>query len=326
MTIPPRVSVVMPVRNGGAYLRLAVDSVLAQTCADFELLIIDDRSTDGAIEGLAALGDPRVRVLANQGAGLVAALNTGLAAARSPLIARLDADDIAMPERFARQVAHLDANPDVAVLGSSVILIDAAGIEGLTVAYPTSPANIRALPPHVHFMAHPTVMMRADVVRAVGGYRALFAAAEDADLWLRIGDRHDLANLAEPLVKYRAHAGQHSTIHRAMSRRNVALIAFLTHERRAGRVEAPYLRPTFAASSLAAAEHLVTLPPGARPLKLKMLLGLLEAANEDARLGAGVDAVLARMLREAVRGLDPNAVWRILQARRSIVRQRAGRR
>ena len=321
----PSISVVMPVHNGGSYLRHAVDSILGQTFPDFELIVVDDRSTDGAVEALGRIGDPRMRIVANAGAGLVAALNTGLVAARGALIARMDADDIALPERFARQFEYLGAHPEIAVLGTAVILIDGVGNEGQTVVYPTAPAAIRALPPHVHFMAHPTVMMRADIVRELGGYRALFAVAEDFDLWLRVGDRHDVANLAEPLLKYRRHAKQHSRVHRATSRRNVALIAFLTHERRAGRGDADYLRPTVAASCLAAVEHLATMAPGARPLKLKMVLGLLEGASEDPGSDRSVDALAKTLLRQTARALDVRAVWRVVRARRTIARMRSGR-
>ena len=136
----PSISVVMPVHNGGTYLRQAVDSILGQTFPDFELIVVDDRSTDGAVEALGRIGDPRMRIVANAGAGLVAALNTGLVAARGALIARMDADDIALPERFARQFEYLGAHPEIAVLGTAVILIDGVGNEGQAVVYPTAPA------------------------------------------------------------------------------------------------------------------------------------------------------------------------------------------
>ena len=321
----PRVSVVMPVRNGGAYLLPAIESVLGQTYRDFELIVVDDGSTDATAELLAAVTDPRIRIFRGSRRGVVAARNEALGHARGELIACMDADDIAMPRRFARQVEFLDANPHVAVLGSAVMRIDPAGAECGLVTYPVTPEAIRALPPQVHFMAQPAVMMRAAIVREAGGYRALFAVAEDADLWLRIGDSHDLANLAEPLLKYRMHPGQHSIVKRATSRRNVALLAFLTHERRSGRGEAPYLRPTFAASCRAAVEHLAELAPGTHPLNLKMLLALLEGASEDPGSDRGVDMLVENLRGRALRALDARAVWRIQRARREIARIRAGR-
>ncbi len=314
----PRVSVVLPVRNGGAYLAPAIDSILTQTFTDFELIVVDDGSTDGTAAMLASISDPRLIVVAGPAAGIVAALNTGLARARADLIARMDADDIALPGRFAAQVAYLDANPAVAALGSAVILIDADGRDLEPVGYPQSPEAIRALEPHVHFMAHPTVMMRAAAVRAVGGYRAQFVAAEDADLWLRLGDTHDLANLAEPLLRYRTHAGQFSAVKRAEGRRAVALAAFLASERRAGRGEADCLRDNLSASCLASAMCVLSRPPLERRLPLKFLLALLEGASADAAARGRVAAILTGLGREALWRGRLRDLWRIERVRRRL--------
>jgi glycosyltransferase involved in cell wall biosynthesis len=198
----PRVSVVLPARDGGAYLADAVASILAQSFADLELLLIDDGSRDGAVAALAPLAarDPRLRLLENPGAGLVAALNYGLGQARGELVARMDADDFARPERLARQVAFLDASPDVALVGAQVAFIDAAGAPtGERSRFPTAPAAVAAaLAARGCVIRHPTIVARKAALLAAGGYRAPCEGAEDYDLWLRLSERARLANRNYP--------------------------------------------------------------------------------------------------------------------------------
>jgi hypothetical protein len=206
----PRVSVVMPVHNGGAFLRPAVDSILGQTFADFELVIVDDGSTDATPQTLHyyQTADARVRVYRQSKAGLVASLNRGCREARADYIARMDADDIAFPERLARQVDFLDRHPGVAVVGSAVVRIDAEGRELKRNICPTShPDIVEALREYSPF-THPSVMLRTAALLAVGGYRAAYAAAEDYDVWLRLAERYELANLPDPLLYYRIYPGQ----------------------------------------------------------------------------------------------------------------------
>jgi hypothetical protein len=207
-----RVSVILPVRNGGAYLPLAVGSVLTQSAGDFELLVIDDHSQDGAVEALEA-SDARLRRLVNPGRGLVDALNFGLAEARGEFIARMDADDIALPDRLARQIAFLDRRPEIAVVGAQVAFIDATGQPtGERTHFPTDPAAVAAaLMTRGCVLKHPSVLARREVMRGAGGYRAAVAKAEDYDLWLRLSEHHRLANLPETLLNYRVHANQIST-------------------------------------------------------------------------------------------------------------------
>jgi glycosyltransferase involved in cell wall biosynthesis len=125
----PAVSIVMPVRDGERFLQSAIDSVLAQSFTDFELIVIDDGSSDStlAILAEAARRDPRIVVVSKGSMGIVAALNLGLAMARSPLVARLDADDIALPGRLARQVETMQRDPVLGVLGGFAELIDESG-------------------------------------------------------------------------------------------------------------------------------------------------------------------------------------------------------
>jgi glycosyltransferase involved in cell wall biosynthesis len=207
---PPAVSVLIPVYNGGGYFAAALDSILAQTFTDFECIVLDDGSTDGSGE-LAqrrALADPRLRVVRRENRGLVATLNELLALARGELIARMDADDIALPDRLERQVRFMAAHPEVACLGGAYILMDEGG-RPITLVRPLlDDAAIQdsSLRGHCN-ISHPTAMMRAELARALGGYRPEYYPAEDLDLWLRMGEHGALANLPEPMIFYRIHAG-----------------------------------------------------------------------------------------------------------------------
>jgi hypothetical protein len=206
----PRISVVMPVRNGGRYLEPAIDSILGQTFGDFEFVIVNDGSTDATPEVLRRYqaADPRVRVFHQEKAGLVASLNRGCGHARAAYIARMDADDVAFPERFARQVEFLEVHPAVAVVGSAVVRIDGTGREIKRNICPTTHAAIvEALREYTCF-THPSVMLRAEALAAVGGYRPAYGPAEDYDLWLRLSERYELANLPDPLLYYRVFPGQ----------------------------------------------------------------------------------------------------------------------
>jgi glycosyltransferase involved in cell wall biosynthesis len=213
----PYISVLLPVYNGGAFLRSAVDSVLAQSLGDFECLIVDDGSTDGsaAVAAEYARRDARVRLLRMPGRrGLVEALNAALAAARAPLLARMDADDVALPGRFARQAAELEREPAFAFVGSRVAYQpDGPGTGGLRryVEWQNSlltPDDIRRDLFVESPVVHPTVLMRRRVVEAVGGYRDR-GWPEDYDLWMRLLlDGGAAAKVPETLLVWRDHRGR----------------------------------------------------------------------------------------------------------------------
>lgn len=205
----PRVSVLMPVRNGARWLPAAIGSVLAQTLPEFELLVIDDGSADRTPEIVAehAVRDARVRPIRQEPLGLVAALNRGLADARAGLIARLDADDLALPERLARQAAAMDVNPRLNLLGSWAEIVDGEGRAIGRLAPPSEPDKLRDTLARTNPFIHSSVMLRAEAVRGLGGYRAAFEAAEDYDLWLRLSEHGDIAIAPEILVRYREHGG-----------------------------------------------------------------------------------------------------------------------
>jgi hypothetical protein len=236
-----RVSVVLPVRNGGGYLRLAAASILSQTWRDLELLVIDDRSDDGAFDALSAThsDEARLRLLRNPGSGLVAALNFGLREARGEFVARMDADDVALPDRLARQVEFLDRHPDIAVVGAQAAFIDAAGaLTGERTYFPTDATALAiALTTRGCVLKHPSILARKDALLGAGGYRPAFTMAEDYDLWLRLAERTRLANLPEVLLHYRGHPEQISAGVNLEQRfaRDLALIA--ARARRAGEAD-----------------------------------------------------------------------------------------
>lgn len=204
----PLVSVVMPVRNGERWLSDAVDGLLAQTLRDCEILIVDDGSSDATPEILREYErcDDRVRVLRQSTLGLVTALNRGLEEAKGPLVARLDADDVALPERLQQQLVYMQHNNGVGLLGSWAERIDTEGRSIGSLTPPTDERVLSALLQRINPMIHSTVMMRRELVRRLGGYRDAFRGAEDYDLWLRISEVAGVANLPERLIQYRWHS------------------------------------------------------------------------------------------------------------------------
>jgi glycosyltransferase involved in cell wall biosynthesis len=230
---------VLPVFNSGRYLAPAVESILSQTLKDLELLLIDDGSTDGSTEEIKvyAAADSRVRPMLRPHRGLVHTLNEGCAAARANLIARMDADDVAEPERLSRQVAYLEQHPEVAVSGTGIGLVDEDGRAFGSASFPTHPEGVRSLLPTINCIAHPTVIMRRAAFEAVGGYRPAFRHAEDYDLWLRMSEACELSNLPEALVWWRFHSGSVSERH--AEQQVVATIGaqFAAARRRAGEAD-----------------------------------------------------------------------------------------
>jgi len=196
----PAVSVLMGVRDGSPWVSDAVQSVLAQTLDDLELIVVDDGSTDDTAARLAAIHDPRLRVVHQQPAGLTPALIRAHALARAPLLARLDADDRALPNRLARQRAFLDAHPDVGLLGTGAVEVDAQGHEIGRVRPPEDDATIRRILIRRNPFVHSSVMLRRSALDAAGGYDERLSVAQDYDLWMRLSRVTHLANLAEPLV------------------------------------------------------------------------------------------------------------------------------
>ncbi len=208
----PRVTVLLATYNDEPFLGAAIDSVLAQTFSDFELLVVIDASTDRSHDIVESYRDPRVRLLVNEtNVGLAASLNRGLAIIASDYVARLDGNDLSFPERLARQVAYLDAHPEVAVVGSQATLID---IAGRRVGKARRPATELGMRWHRIFgspLIHSSVMFRRAIVwDALGGYDSRYRFGEDFELWNRLAKEHAMRNLPEALVAYRDDPGSMS--------------------------------------------------------------------------------------------------------------------
>ncbi len=210
----PTVSVLMPVYNARRYVAEAVESILAQTFDDFELLIVDDGSTDRSLNILKkyASMDARIHLVSRPNTGYVVALNEMIKRAQGEFIARMDADDISLPDRFKKQVEFLRNHPRVGVVGGAYELIDDRG-RLLTIRRlfnDNARIQDRLLSGDTH-LAHPSVMMRRSLLQQVGGYDASLMPTEDLDLWLRLGEITELANLPDILIRYREHIASIST-------------------------------------------------------------------------------------------------------------------
>jgi glycosyltransferase involved in cell wall biosynthesis len=204
----PTVSVIMAVYESEEFLDAAVRSILEQTFTDFEFIIIDDGSTDGSRAKLEqfAKQDDRVRLISRPNKGLTASLNEALALSSGELIARMDADDIALPDRLRVQVEYMRSHPEVSLLGGAYELIDDAGRMLTTIVPPPDDATLQehALSGRTP-ICHPLAMFRRDAVAKVGGYDEEFTVAQDLDLWLKLGEVGKLAAVPEVLLKYRQH-------------------------------------------------------------------------------------------------------------------------
>lgn len=203
-TSGPAVSVLMAAHNEERYIQEAIRSVLSQSFPDFELILIDDASTDGTAEKIAAFSDQRIKVIRNATClGLTQSLIVGMAMAKGSLIARLDADDVSAPQRFDQQVTAFRKNPALGLLGSQATCIDPAGIPCGSRYVPSSDLAIRWRSLLDTPFIHPSVMFRSDIYARAGGYNPEFHTAQDYDLWRRILPLCQVGNLTSKLISYR---------------------------------------------------------------------------------------------------------------------------
>jgi glycosyltransferase involved in cell wall biosynthesis len=220
MVDQPRVSVLLPVYNGELYLRDAVESILTQTYQPFELIVIDDGSIDNSAAILTEYQqtDKRVQLYHHtENQGLAATLNHGLLLARGDFLARMDADDLSLPERLAQQVDALDADPALVIVGSAYELIGVKG-EFLRIdRYPAHDTSIRWQMLFHNSFAHSSVFVRMDALRTNNlTYDAQMLHAEDYDLWSRLLGYGKGANFKSPLIKHRHHPAQITQSHPTM--------------------------------------------------------------------------------------------------------------
>ena len=235
----PALSVAMSVYNGETHLGLAIESILAQTFTDFEFLILNDGSKDQtkSIIDIYAARDPRVRAIHRDNRGLVVSLNQLVEESRAPLIARMDADDICLPDRFAKQMAFLAANPDHGVIGTWTTDIDEHGKPYPIIGddHPTDHDAFIAGIGNGPMLCHPSVIMRRDLVLSVGGYHGAFKHCEDFDLWLRLAGITKMCSLPERLVRYRHWPNQVSNRHAYVQQVGAVISLLAYQERVAGR-------------------------------------------------------------------------------------------
>jgi glycosyltransferase involved in cell wall biosynthesis len=205
----PLVSVLLPVYNGEEFVQKAINSILDQSFHDFELVVINDGSTDNTKAILDQFQDSRLRIIHKPNEGLCKTLNLGLQIARGKYIARIDADDLADPERLEKQVAFLETHPEIAVVGSASKVVYSDGTEQIRLR-PLEPHSILQHIIKICPLAHPSVFMRKDAALSVGGYDTTYdgslgrSAGEDYHLWVRmLAKGFQLANLPEPLVTLR---------------------------------------------------------------------------------------------------------------------------
>jgi Glycosyltransferases involved in cell wall biogenesis len=278
----PAISVAMSVYNGERFLAEAIESVLAQDFGDFEFLIVDDGSTDDSAQILNtyANADSRVRPVVRENRGLIASLNQLIALASAPIIARMDADDICRPDRFARQYAFLSANPEYGVVGSWSEDIGENG-ESLVRSGADHPLTheelLVAIERGEQLICHPAAMYRRSVVQSIGCYHAAFRHCEDLDLWLRLASVTKMGNIPQRLLRYRRYPQQVSSRHATEQQIGTAIAQAAWRERRAGRPD-----PTATLESLPGIEDLDELfgrPGISRRVREQVALGLRYSAS-----------------------------------------------
>lgn len=242
-----RVTALMPVYNNERYLAAAVESILNQTYRDFEFIIIDDGSSDGSLTMLEqyAADDSRIRLFSRPNTGYTIALNEGLRLARGEFIARMDADDIAAPDRFRRQVQYLDDHPDCVVVGGSVLLIDRDGdpIREMCLGYSHEEIDGAHLQGKGGAIIHPAAMIRKWGFDRVGEFREDYECAEDLDIFLRLAEVGKVANLPEVVLQYRQHLSSIGYARADEQQRYTVCAVRDAHERRGIPLSADWRHP-----------------------------------------------------------------------------------
>ena len=318
----PTVSVLMSVFDGEKFLREALDSVLAQSLSDLELLVVDDGSRDGtpAILREYADRDERVRVLTNaENIGLTRSLNHGLAAARGAFVARMDADDVSAPNRLEAQVTFLDRNPEIGLLGSAARLIDETGVPIRAQRPPLRDLRIRWRSLFENCFVHSSVVLRREILAKHRlTYDEAFRTAQDSELWSRLLDVTRAANLRAALVSLRLHPQSVSSAHSEEQRRNQDQVALRRVRSECGESdltpeEVRRLRTFFTGP----ARNAVPLLPSRAGLS-DCYLRLLAAFSARHAGAAGLEAlrrrealrILRRLLRLPPDRATPRLLWR----------------
>ncbi|MBI2495602.1 MAG: glycosyltransferase family 2 protein [Candidatus Omnitrophica bacterium] len=293
----PRVSVIVAVHNGQRHLEASLACVLRQTFSDFELMVVDDGSTDRTPEILSRLSDEdsRLRVIQQEHRGQTASLIRAMRVAQGAYLARQDADDLSHPERFERQLRYFDAHPSVGALGCATEIIDEEGrVLGVMPMRHGIARVRRGLMTLKATMVHSSIMMRRQTYEAVGRYREVFCVSQDTDLWLRMVQRYDVDNLPERLVQWRVSRDGVYTSQREKQLKYGGVALAFAHE-----------RARFGEDSYDL---------------LARVGGDLEASRTGPRLCAAQDSLLLRMEPDGTRVAGRCAVFRASRAGTDLTR------
>jgi glycosyltransferase involved in cell wall biosynthesis len=255
MTNSPAISVILPVYNGEVYLQQAIQSVLEQSFRGFELIIINDGSMDNSEKIILSFSDPRIVYLKNESnSGLIFTLNRAISLSKGGYIARMDADDICLRERFEKQKEFLDKNPEIDVVGSLIRFIDENNQPGGQPVFDketVSNKSIRDMLPNENCLSHPSIMTRTPILKEFQ-YKSYQKNIEDYDLWLRLQNHHKkMAKIPEVLLLYRIH-GESITLAQ-LKKKNFFFAhfnmkrKFLWHEMISGRINSFTFGVLFAA-------------------------------------------------------------------------------
>lgn len=221
--IIPVISVLMPVYNSEKYLAEAIESVLNQSYTNFEFLIFDDGSTDSSKDIIKEYSKKDSRIKSfffKENQGYVIHLNQGLEIANGKYIARMDSDDICLPNRFKIQIEYLESHPEIWVLGSSSIIINDQGEEMGKSKRFNNPDELYFMSFFINPLSHPTVFFRKKEIKSIGGYNEKKQPSEDFDLWTRVLNKGKIANIEQPLLKYREHDSSISVKKRELQKKN----------------------------------------------------------------------------------------------------------
>src|SRR3990167_2130806 len=205
------ISVIMPVKNGAETIEVALQSILNQTFQDFEIIVIDDHSTDNTVNIVNALAEKtgKIRIIKNgKSLGVTTSLNLALQNAKYEYVARMDADDESLPDRLKLQHDYLQKNPNIAVVGGQVLFMGSTSQHDYHLRYETNSELIKKEMLKNNQLSHPAVMYRKSVILQLGGYRDFFKNAEDYDLWLRLlRHSYEISNLDTLIIRYNLSIG-----------------------------------------------------------------------------------------------------------------------
>lgn len=219
----PKISVILPTYNAEKYLQEAIDSLLAQTFQDFEILIVDDGSKDRTLQILKTYDDPRIKIFQGPQKGISAALNMGLDLAQGMYVARMDADDISLPRRFEKQVAFMDEHPNIGICGTDIEAFEDS--KSNVWNYFPDVADTKTMLLFGCALAHPTVMIRLSIFKEFNlRYDESYFGSEDFELWNRAMEFTDVCSIPEVLVRYRLHKAQASALQLENDRKRTGLI------------------------------------------------------------------------------------------------------